>query len=126
MSKSKLKIDRTQLKKIILRIQENEGNNGFVVKTIYEELQISNEIYFFEKFLTLCKKYQVEFKENIHLNKSQIIIKTNGYESFKFEYNNDKEKDITEELAKILYSQLSIQILNRRFIDDVKKKLPLT
>jgi hypothetical protein len=114
------KIDRSVFKKIILGILENEGNNIFVVKKIKEELQISSEIYFFEQFVKICKKYKIEFKQNINLKTFEVIIITNGYESFKIEYN-DKEKDITVELANILYRQLSTQIMNNKYIDDVKK-----
>jgi hypothetical protein len=114
------KIDRSVFKKIILGKQENEGNNNFVVKKIYEELEISSGIYFFEQFINICKKYNIEFKNNINLKSYEVIIITNGYESHKFEYN-DEVKDITVEFAKILYRQLSIQIMNEKFIDDAKK-----
>jgi hypothetical protein len=114
------KIDRSVFKKIILGKQENEGNNNFVVKKIYEELEISSGIHFFEQFINICKKFNIEFKNNINLKTYEVVIITNGYESHKFEYN-DEAKDITVEFAKILYRQLSAQIMNEKFIDDAKK-----
>ncbi|MBD8084237.1 hypothetical protein [Chryseobacterium caseinilyticum] len=114
-------INRSIFKNEILEIQQNEGNNSTVVNIIEKELPNSKELYFFEQFLNICRKYNISYVSKVNEKLFEIIIKTNGYESLKISYKN-KDKDISIELAKILYGQLSIQILNKIFVDNMKNK----
>jgi len=114
-------INRNIFKNKILEIQQNEGNNSTVVNIIEKELTNSKELYFFEQFLNICRKYNISYVSTINEKLFEIIIKTNGYESLKISYKN-KDKDISIELAKILYGQLSIQILNKIFVDNITNK----
>ncbi|KQS93966.1 hypothetical protein [Chryseobacterium sp. Leaf394] len=114
-------INRSIFKNEILEIQQNEGNNSTVVNIIEKELTNSKELYFFEQFLNICRKYNINYVSTVNENLLEITIKTNGYESLKISYKN-KDKDISIELAKILYGQLSIQILNKIFFDNMKNK----
>ena len=114
-------INRNIFKNKILEIQQNEGNNSTVVNIIEKELTNSKELYFFEQFLNICRKYNISYVSTINEKLFEIIIKTNGYESLKISYKN-KDKDISIELAKILYGQLSIQILNKIFVENITNK----
>lgn len=114
-------INRNIFKNKILEIQQNEGNNSTVVNIIEKELMTSKELYFFEQFLNICRKYNISYVSTVNEKLFEIIIKTNGYESLKISYKN-KDKDISIELAKILYRQLSIQILNKIFVNNITNK----
>lgn len=114
-------INRNIFKNKILEIQQNEGNNSTVVNIIEKELTTSKEIYFFEQFLSICKSYNISYLSTVNEKLFEITIQTNGYESLKISYKN-KDKDISVELAKILYRQLSTQIVNKIFVDNIKNK----
>ena len=114
-------INRNTFKNKILEIQQNEGNNSTVVNIIEKELTTSKELYFFEQFLNICRKYNISYVSTVNEKLFEVIIKTNGYESLKICYKN-KDKDISVEFAKILYRQLFIQILNKIFVDNITNK----
>ncbi|MDF2834352.1 hypothetical protein [Chryseobacterium indoltheticum] len=114
-------INRNTFKNKILEIQQNEGNNSTVVNIIEKELTTSKELYFFEQFLNICRKYNISYVSTVNEKLFEVIIKTNGYESLKISYKN-KDKDISFEFAKILYRQLFIQILNKIFVDNITNK----
>ena len=114
-------INRNTFKNKILEIQQNEGNNSTVVNIIEKELTTSKELYFFEQFLNICRKYNISYVSTVNEKLFEVIIKTNGYESLKISYKN-KDKDISVEFAKILYRQLFIQILNKIFVDNITNK----
>lgn len=115
-------IDRSIFKSKILDIQQNEGNNSTVVNIIEKELTTSKELYFFEQFLSICKRYDISYISTVNEKLFEVIIKTNGYESLKISYKN-KDKDISVELAKILYMELSTQISNKIFVDNIRNKM---
>lgn len=88
------------------------------MNTIGKKIQHYNV---YETFLDLCKEYNVEFNFSQIKNAYKVTILSNGYESHSMIYKN-KDKDISIDLASILYSQLSIQILNRDFITKMNSQ----
>lgn len=112
-------INKNIFKNKVLEIQQNEGNNSTVVNIIKKELTTSKELSFFEQFSNICKRYNITYLTSVNEELFEVIIKTNGYESLKISYKNE-DKDISAELATILYKQLSTQILNKIFVDNIR------
>ncbi len=85
-------INRNTFKNKILEIQQNEGNNSTVVNIIEKELTTSKELYFFEQFLNICRKYNISYVSTVNEKLFEVIIKTNGYESLKISYKNKRQR----------------------------------
>lgn len=120
MKNEKPKIDRKIFKDYILEVLDNEGGHWLIVSTIENEIKKFEERDFYGQFIDLCKKYNIEHAISYFGDSCQITILTNGYESYKLESINP-QTNISLELSKILYSQLGNQILNKDFVDKVKK-----
>jgi hypothetical protein len=118
MNRFNLNINRKNFENRVLEIQNNEGNNVLIVNTIDKKIQHSN---IYKSFLEICKEYNVEFNFFQKENEFIITIITNGYESQSMSYA-DKNKDISIDLASILYRELSIQIRNKDFIQKINLK----
>ncbi|KPH11753.1 hypothetical protein [Chryseobacterium sp. ERMR1:04] len=111
-------INKLTFEQKVLKFQENEGSNDHVVNTIYEKIKNTNV---YKSFLEICKDYNIEFKASQNEESYKITIITNGYDSHSMTYD-DKYKDISFDLATILYKELSTQIRNKDFIQNHKNK----
>lgn len=118
MNKFNLDINKKNFEKKVLEIQNNEGSNTLVVNTIDKKIQHCN---IYASFLDICKEYNVEFDFFQKENEFIITIIINGYESQSMSYA-DRDKDISIDLASILYCELSIQIRNEDFIQKINLK----
>ncbi|WP_295199316.1 hypothetical protein [uncultured Chryseobacterium sp.] len=101
----------------ILKLLENEGGNTLVINTIQAKIQNQN---IYKSFILLCHEYHIYYQAFNLETLYQICIIINGYQSLFLKYK-DKNKDISIELASILFSELSIQIRNRNFLDKIKE-----
>lgn len=123
MQKFEPNINKSLFRKRILEIQDNEGNNGSVVRTIKKKLNESNEKSFFEDFMSICNEYKVRFygvETDEEVEKYCIIITFNNYDSLEMKYA-DKHLDISAKLAENLYSQVAIMIKNEEYLRNLKQ-----
>lgn len=123
MKKFKPKIDHKLFREVVLNKQENLGGNLNVINTIDKGIKNSSEASFIHAFLKLCDDFQIRY-DCTEENKDStafyhIIILVNGRDTYSMTYR-DKGKDISAELATKLYSELSVQIKNKVFIEAVQ------
>lgn len=112
------KINRASFKERILQKQENEGNNGLVVKHIQIALDTSNEVAFFDRFINICNDYHITIKSYRENEEYNIVLYKNGYDSYSLKYDN-KNKDITIELANTLYKMLWEQVYLQLYVKNI-------
>jgi len=113
-------INRTRFKQAILGRWDKEGNFGWPVLEIKELLKQHALPSFYDTFMAACGACNIEvssFKED---NGYKVLLLANGREAYSVTYQ-DKNKDITVDMADKLYELLSVQLLNERFIEAVKK-----
>lgn len=110
-------INKINFENKVLRFQNNEGCNTMVVNTIHAKINTQNV---YQSFLSICEEYHINYEAFLIENICKICIMINGYESYTLTYE-DKNKDISIELASVLYQQLSIQIRNIDFINKARK-----
>jgi hypothetical protein len=124
MKKFNPKIDHKLFREVVLNKQESLGGNLNVVNTIAEGIKNSSEASFITAFLKLCYDFQISYKCTEEITQTtapyHITILVNGRDTYTMTYR-DKGKDISAELATKLYSELSIQIRNEEFVEEVKK-----
>lgn len=110
-------INKINFENKVIKIQNNEGCNTMVVNTIDAKINTQNV---YQSFLSICEEYHIYSQAFLIESICTIRIITNGYESLVLTYE-DKNKDVSIELASVLYQQLSIQIRNRDFINKARK-----
>ncbi len=123
MKKFEPNINRTLFCERIIEIQGQEGNSGFVTRTIDNKLKESNELSFFENFMKICFDYKVGFygvEREDEVEKYAVIITFNNYDSLEMKYA-DKQLDISVKLAENIYSQLAIMIKNEDYLRNLKE-----
>jgi len=114
------KINRTSFKQAVLSHWDKEGNFGRPVLEIKELLKRHAVPSFYDIFMAACGACNIQvsaFKED---NVYKVLLLANGREAYAVTYQ-DKNKDITVDMADKLYELLSVQLLNERFIEAVKK-----
>lgn len=114
------KINHVLFKQLVLKIQDNEGNNSLVVTTVQKLITASDQTRFFDVFIGICKDYNVTYSFLKQSHSFKIVLFVNGRESQWYEYQ-DADTDITTPFTGILYQELATQILNTDFIEKVKK-----
>jgi len=55
-------INRQLFTKIILAMQENEGSETCVVKTIAARLELYKDLYFYDAFLNVLREFRIGFE----------------------------------------------------------------
>ena len=112
-------INQNAFSTFIIETQQQVANNQTVVNTIAD--RIGNEVSdkTFQAFIDICSDYDVEFIATLKGKKVKVAILANKLETLKMEYD-DQDKDISTELAQVLYHQLFSQILNQLFLNETK------
>jgi hypothetical protein len=118
------RIERKAFEEVIIRIQENEGNDPIVVNAIAHKIQGAQGARLLDAFIAICNEYHVgyacykESKANKH--HYNLIVKVNGRDCWSVMFD-DASHDFSEELAAKLYAELATQIRNEAFVKSVKK-----
>ncbi len=112
------KINRTTFKERVLQKQENEGNNGTVVKHINIALDASQEVSFFDNFIKVCNSHHITIKSYYENEVYNVTLYKNEYDSYSLKYD-DKNKDITMELANTLYKMLWEQVYLQLYVNNI-------
>lgn len=106
----------------IQKIQSSEGNDATVVNVIREHVQKYSKLSFQEGFLRVCNAYKIEFTTSVECSQNHCIykvtIEVNGRQLSTMTYQN-KNQDISAELATNLFDALAVQIKNEAFINDL-------
>ncbi len=113
------KINQKAFSTFIIETQQQVANNQTVVNTIADRIgnEVSDKTY--QAFIDICSDYDVEFTATLKGKKVKVAILANKLETLKMEYDN-QDKDISSELAQVLYHQLFSQILNQLFLNETK------
>ena len=112
-------INQKAFSTFIIETQQQVANNQTVVNTIADRIgnEVSDKTY--QAFIDICSDYDVEFTATLKGKKVKVAILANKLETLKMEYDN-QDKDISSELAQVLYHQLFSQILNQLFLNETK------
>lgn len=112
-------INQNAFSTFIIETQQQVANNQTVVNTIANKIgnEVSDKTY--QAFIDICSDYDVEFTATLKGKKVKVAILANKLETLKMEYD-DQDRDISTELAQVLYHQLFSQILNQLFLNETK------
>jgi hypothetical protein len=116
-------INRNVFTNAILQLQENEGNDIAIAKTIESKLNHYKGFSFYDAFMLICNEYKIDCKcyevNDGNLSSFKIIIRQNVHDIYAMSYQ-ERNKDVTMDLAGTLYNMLAVEIQNEAFIKSVK------
>lgn len=114
------KINRQVFKNEIINILDYEGSNWTINSVVRTKLKENNNQNFYDRFIKICKEFNVRIFSTYTDRKYQIVINVNGNNSLTMEVENESD-NISKVIAHYLFDELGTQILNREFINKHKE-----